>query len=248
MAELFFMFTIGDRARLPDFVGLYENQGLPVNLITLGRGTASGAILNYFGLDNSEKAMVLTVVTRDSWRNLKRELRQKLKIDVPGVGVAFIVPMASIGGGRELRFLTDGQNFERGEESVMKGTKYELLVIISNQGFNEMVMDAARTAGAHGGTVVSARGTGMKGAEKFLGISLAPEKDVTFIVTRRADKNEIMQAVMQKAGLETMAKSIIFSLPVTDTAGLRLLEDEEETPAEAVPADASDGTDTPTKE
>jgi hypothetical protein len=31
---------------------------------------------------------------------------------------------------------------------------------------------------------------------------------------------------MEKAGLESKAKSIVFSLPVTETAGMRLVEDE----------------------
>lgn len=109
----------------------------------------------------------------------------------------------------------------------MKGTSNELLVVISNQGYTELVMDAARAAGAAGGTVIHAKGTGMEKAERFLGVSLASEKDVIFIVSRTEKKNEIMQAIMQNAGLQTRAKSIVFSLPVTDTAGLRLLEDNE---------------------
>ena len=48
------------------------------------------------------------------------------------------------------------------------------------------------------------------------------------MVTRREGKNEIMKAIMDKAGLESKAKSIIFSLPVTETAGMRLIEDSEE--------------------
>ena len=67
----------------------------------------------------------------------------------------------------------------------------------------------------------------MEQAEKFLGISLASEKDIIFIVTRASQKNAIMQSIMRQAGMETRAKSIVFSLPVTSTAGLRLLEDEQ---------------------
>ena len=39
-----------------------------------------------------------------------------------------------------------------------------------------------------------------------------------------------MSAIMQDAGLDSKAKSIVFSLPVTDTAGMRLMDyiDEEE--------------------
>ena len=107
----------------------------------------------------------------------------------------------------------------------MKNTEYELLVVISNYGYNNLVMEAAREAGAGGGTVVHARGTGRERAEKFLGVTLAEEKEMTFIVTRTEKKNEIMKAIMEKAGMDSKAKSILFSLPVTETAGLRISGD-----------------------
>ena len=86
-------------------------------------------------------------------------------------------------------------------------------------------MDAARGAGAYGGTVIHAKGTGMEQAEKFMGVSLAAEKEMIFIVAKKEQKNLIMKAVMEQAGLTTKAKAVVFSLPVTDTAGLKLLED-----------------------
>ena len=86
-------------------------------------------------------------------------------------------------------------------------------------------MDAARSAGAYGGTVIHAKGTGMEQAEKFMGVTLASEKEIIFIVAKKEQKNDIMKAVMEQAGMQSKAKSIVFSLPVTDTAGLRLMED-----------------------
>ena len=234
MSELNLLTTITDRRNLPRFISLYQIQSVKTSLIVLGHGTATSELAGYF-LDSSEKAVCFSVVTQEIWKKAKRMLRSTLHIDAPGVGVAFTIPLSSIGGRRELAFLTDGQNFERGEESSMKGTDRELLIIISEQGYNELVMDAAREAGAHGGTVIHGRGTGMEQAEKFLGISLASEKDMTFIVTKTAERDRIMQSVMLKAGMSTPAKSIVFSLPVTDTAGLRLLDDD---PEDAAPAPA----------
>ena len=78
---------------------------------------------------------------------------------------------------------------------------------------------------SYGGTVIHAKGTGMEQAEKFMGVSLAAEKEMIFIVAKKEQKNLIMKAVMEQAGLTTKAKAVVFSLPVTDTAGLRLLED-----------------------
>lgn len=228
MSELYLMITIADRKRFPGIVTLYRQRNLLSSFISLGHGTAQREFLNVLGLDSSEKAVCFNFVTAESWNRVKWDLEQKIRIDVPGVGVAFTVPMSSIGGKRELAFLTEGLNYTKGEESIMKGTDRELLVIISNQGFNETVMDAAREAGAYGGTVIHARGTGMERSERFLGISLASEKDLTFIVARTTQKNAIMQAVMEKAGMGTRAGSIVFSLPVTSTAGLRLLDDDRE--------------------
>ena len=236
---MYFMVTVMDRKRLPEFISLYRQHALNVNMITLGHGTARGELLNLLGLTGSERAVCLSVVTEETWKAVKRDLEQKIRIDVPGTGIAFLIPMSSIGGKRELRFLTEGQHWKKGAESVMQGTNRELLIIISNQGYNELVMDAAREAGAHGGTVLHARGTGMERAEKFLGISLASEKDITLIVTKTGGKNAIMESVMKKAGMETQAQSIVFSLPVTSTAGLRLLDQDDETPsADAAPVNA----------
>ena len=185
--------------------------------------------------------MCFNVVTGELWTRVKQDLERKIRIDVPGVGVAFTIPLSSIGGPRELAFLTEGQNYQKGEETAMKGTNRELLVIISNQGYNDLVMDAARAAGANGGTVIHARGTGMERSERFLGISLASEKDITFIVARTAQKNAIMKAVMEQAGVGTRAGAVVFSLPVTSTAGLRLLDAAEETEgAEMKPAEGED--------
>ena len=228
MSEVYTMITITSRAKLPDFLTLYEKIQLPLSLVLLGYGTAKDEILDMLGLDRSEKAVLLKTVTGETWKDVKWNLRKKLYIDVPDTGIAFIIPMSSIGGRRELAFFLTGQDYRKGEESVMKDTTMELLIIISNQGHNDLVMDAARGAGAYGGTVLHARGTGVNRAELFFGISLASEKDVTLIVTQKSQKNAIMQAVMQKAGMETPAQSIVFSLPVTDAAGLHMAEEESE--------------------
>ena len=196
------------------------------NLNMLGAGTANSDVLDYFGLEATEKAVMFAVVTREMWRKLKRGLQKKMNIDVPGTGIAFIIPFASIGGKKALQFFTDRQNFEKEEESILKETEYELIIVILNQGYSNLVMDAAREKGAGGGTVIHAKGTGMEKAEQFLGVSIAAEKEMIFIVTKSKGKNDIMKAIMEKAGMDSKAKSIVFSLPVTSTAGLRLQEED----------------------
>ena len=164
------------------------------------------------------------MITAGTWPKLQKELRHRLRIDVPGTGIAFIIPLSSIGGKRALQFLTEHQTFTLEEESTLKDTRYELLLVIANQGYTGSIMDAARAEGAGGGTVVHAKGTGMEGAAHFMGVELANEKELVFIVSRTAQKNQIMKAIM--TGADPKAGAIVFSLPVTDTAGLRLIDEE----------------------
>jgi len=226
MSKVYMMVTIANRSIGSKMLSFYKEHEQDLILSTLGMGTANSEMLDYFGLEATEKAVMLSVVTRERWKALKKGLQKEMNIDVPGTGIAFIIPLSSMGGKRALQFLTEGQDFEKEEEAILKDTEYELIVVIANQGYNNVVMDAAREKGAGGGTVLHARGTGMEKAEKFLGVSIAAEKEMIFIVTKTKDKNVIMKAIMEQAGMESKAKSIVFSLPVTSTAGMRLQEED----------------------
>ena len=228
MSDVYIMTTIIDRKNSKKYIDLYKKDKLEVMYITLGEGTARGDILDYLGLEASEKMVIFNFVQKRDWMLTKKDLQRKLQIDAPGEGIAFLVPLSSIGGKRTLQFLLDRQELPESEESTLKDTTYELIVAIADQGNLEMVMDAARGAGAYGGTVIHAKGTGMEYAEKYLGVTIAAEKAMIFIVTKKDQKNSIMKAIMEQAGMQTPAKTIVFSLPVTDTAGLRLVDLDEE--------------------
>lgn len=226
MSKLYMMVAITNRSMKYKFQEFYKENDHMVVFGTLGRGTANSAVLDYFGLEASEKMISFSVVTEEMWRKLKRGLIIKMQIDVPGTGIAFTIPLSSIGGKKVLQYLIQNHEYEKEEETILRETDYELLVTIVNQGCIDSVMDAARGANAGGSTVIHAKGTGIKSAEKFLGVSLASEKEIIFIVTRTKDKNQIMKAIMEKTGLDSREKAIVFSLPVTSTAGLRMREDE----------------------
>ena len=225
MGRLYLTTTIVDRRNGAKYERLYKQSGPAVMFTSLGAGTARGDVLDYLGLEAAEKTVIFSVQEEKDWLALKKDLQRKMRIDAPGGGIAFTVPLSSIGGRRTLRFLLAGEDYSKEEESVLKETTHDLIVIISNRGYTDAVMDAARAAGAYGGTVISAKGTGMAQAEKFMGVSLAAEKEMVFIVTKTVQKNSIMKAVMEQVGIESKAQAIVFSLPVTDTAGLRLIED-----------------------
>mgnify|MGYP000053644234 CR=1 FL=1 len=226
MSELYLMITVCDWSRQKKFLSFYHEKQLSTAFHVAGHGTAANEMLDYLGLDGAEKILILSVVTGEKWKEVKAGLQSRLKIDVPGTGIAFIIPMSSIGGKRQLMFFTENQNYVKGEESSLKDTKYELLMAIANQGYIDTVMKAAREANAGGGTVVHAKGTGTELARKYLGVSLVEEKEMIFIVTRSSQKAQIMKAIMEKTGLKSKEKAIVFSLPVSSVVGLRMTEED----------------------
>lgn len=218
------MIVITDRSRGGEFAAWFQSQGATLVLSALGQGTAATEVLDYLGLEATEKAVLLLAAPR-SGRIVRRAARE-LWLDVPGRGILMTVPISSVGGARARDYLLSWQAEE--DDDMDRDITHELIVVIANRGHTDQVMDAARSAGAAGGTTIHAKGTGTELARKFLGVSLAAEKEIVFILAKEADRKPIMKAVMTQAGMSTRAQAVVFSLPVTDLAGLRLLEEDGE--------------------
>lgn len=101
----------------------------------------------------------------------------------------------------------------------MESAKYSLIIAVTNRGYTDVVMDAAKKEGARGGTYIHARGTSNLETQKFLGINIEPEKDLILIIAEKNIKINIMKAINEQAGLAQEGKGIVFSLPVDDVIG-----------------------------
>ena len=97
---------------------------------------------------------------------------------------------------------------------------HEAIFCIVNSGYSELVMDAAKKLGARGGTVINARGTASKEAEKFFNITIEPEKEIVMILVPSAIKDDVLHALYKEAGLDTPGQGIAFALPVDSVVGL----------------------------
>lgn len=115
--------AVGGNIVTDAFLALYEEHGITVSLRTVGAGTAVRETLSTLGLEQTEKAVLFAMITAETWPGLQKDLRRKMRIDVPGTGIAFIIPVSSIGGKRALQFLTEHQTFALKEESTLKDTR-----------------------------------------------------------------------------------------------------------------------------
>ena len=206
-------------------LSICEKLKLSSTMVLYGRGTASKSTLDLLGIESRERRIVLTAADNRLTREFIGQMRRNLYIDTPGRGIVVSVPIKSVGGGKSMEYLNVGKE-ARGLPKI--NYEYELILAIANEGHADEVMDAARAAGAAGGTILHGKGTGATHAEKFYKISIVEEKEVLIIVSRAEEKAGIMSGIVQSAGPGTPAGAVVFSLPVSDIAGLKLLDDSEE--------------------
>lgn len=220
--ELYYVIAITDHDRGEAMNALYRAAGLRGILSMPGRGTATSEHLAIYGLDATEKYVISAIGNGSEAEGLIKSAKRKLFIDIPGNGVMLTVPLKSVAGGKTLAYLTDEQ--KTGGAPRMD-FEHELIIVILNEGYSDFVMDAARAAGAGGGTVLHAKGTGGTRGEKFFSVSLADEKDMIYIIAHRDEKAAIMRSINEQAGPGSRAGAICFSLPISSVAGLRAREE-----------------------
>ena len=218
----YFIITVANRAHGETLVRFFRESGASFILSLPGEGTASNDVLDLLGLEATEKAVLFTFAQGETKEKIMRDLVYKMMIDAPGAGVAMSIPLDSIGGNIALKALLGEQSLENSEEKAMIDMPYALIAIIANSGCTDMVMDAARSANATGGTVLHVKGAGAAHAEKFFGISIADEKEMILIAAEKSRCSGIMKAIMAQAGLNTKAHAICFSMPIDQIAGFRL--------------------------
>lgn len=196
--------------------------GVKMAVVLHGRGTAVQSMLDILGIEDNEKRIVLSIADNEKTASLIREQKKQMFIGVPGHGITAAVPIKSIGGGKTVAYLSsDSQN---AKYSPDLNFSYELIVAISNEGQTDLVMNAARKAGAKGGTVLHGKGTASSEDAKFFNVSIAHEKEVILIVSASSEKSNIMSSILKEAGPSSDAGTIVFSLPISQAAGFGLFE------------------------
>lgn len=104
--------------------------------------------------------------------------------------------------------------------------KYDLIITVVDRGFADDVMTAAKKTGAGGGTVINARGSGAREAQKFFGTIIQPQKQLVLILTPRSRRDAIMKSICEETGLSKEGRGICFSLPADSVRGVSGLTDE----------------------
>ena len=224
MLALNYLILITERCDEEKYIEFFKSHGIARVHSLLSHGTANEKLLDYFNIEKIEK-VTLEAFVRDSQKEeLIRGMYLDMNIGAAGAGIAVFVPIDCIGGASSLQYFVGDNPIEKKEKIDMSETKNVLIITVVDKGNTDLVMEAARGAGASGGTVVRARGTGAELA-KFFGVSISEEKEMIYIVAKRTDRDVIMHAIMENAGSATEAHGVVFSLPVDSVVGIKHFEE-----------------------
>ena len=234
-APLFVAITVVNQGQGSAITKIMESSGAATSFVFHGEGTAINHFYEIFTLENANKQVILTPMREDIWPIAKSGLETRFHVSKVAKGISFAIKISSIIGTNAYKFVANERPLasETKGDNAMEETRnenYEVVFAIVNDGFTDLVMEAARGKGAKGGTIINARGTGNKEIEKFFGVSITPEKQIVMILVPKEIKNDVLTAIYQAAGLNSKGQGIAFSVPATDVVGIvENVEKEEDT-------------------
>ncbi len=200
---------------------------IPIVYQCRGKGTAPSEMLDIFGLGGTTRYLTLALMPKRAVHRIFESMAEKLSFRKRGCGVSFSVPLNGMQS-TTLNVLQsyhgDDINNSEGEGKAMaeneKKTEYAMILVSVESGGSDDVVEAAREAGARGGTVLRGLRHVSDYAKEHMGISLQEEQEFVMMVVKKEKKAEIMRAISDKCGLRTGAHGIVMSLPVDEVLGL----------------------------
>ena len=191
-----------------------KKYGVKGGTISIGRGTVNNWFLGFFGVNEIRKEIVSMIVENELASKAIKGISEDMRFDKPHHGIAFSFSVAEFTGSKNE---TD-KNAKTGE---VKKSMYNAIYVVVDKGKAEEVIEAANQAGARGGTIFNARGSGIHETQKLFSIEIEPEKEEVLIIASTESKNGIVESIKTNLKIEEPGKGIIFVLDVNEVYGLR---------------------------
>jgi nitrogen regulatory protein PII len=98
--------------------------------------------------------------------------------------------------------------------------RFKLIISSVKTAITDNVVDAAKKAGATGATIIPARGTGIREAKTFFGLSLEAQTDIIMFLVEEHLVAKIMESIKDAGQFHKPGTGIAFVLPVEQVTGL----------------------------
>ncbi len=223
---LVFITRVEDEKKLEE---VFDSMHIPICYQCRGKGTAPSEMLDIFGLSGTLRLITVGLLPRFMTKELFEKAEKQLSFRRRGGGIAITIPITGLQHpmfqmlNDEARLAVEKRIKERIEgemAEIQEKSEYTVIWVSVASGYSDEVIDAARDAGAKGGTVLKGRRRNSERVSQLFGISMQDEQDFVMIVVPREKKAEIMSAVSTACGLKTPAHGIVLSLPVDEVMGL----------------------------
>jgi len=188
--------------------------GVTGGTVLLGRGTAHNHLLEYLGLADARKEIVMMVSGRQTAKTAAQTVARELKFKKANHGIIFTVSVCNVTG---THTLVCGNTDEAGGENA---AMYKLITVVVPKGDAEQVIDAAAAAGAKGGTIINARGSGVHETEKVFMMDIEPEKEIVIIIADSAGARALIDSIRQSLDLDSEGKGILFVQNIGEVYGM----------------------------
>lgn len=215
-----------------NFTEIVNECATAMHFSGVGHGTARSSYMTYFGFNEIEKRMTMSLIPASAEHSILSAVGHGLKLYLVGRGIAFTIPLSGISNILNDAILSgvdkpDKPTGRRAPISKKKESKimHELVIAVVNTKYTDLAIEAARAAGATGATVFHTKSINNERAEQAVGTKVSRETDSIYFLTTLEYKTKIMEAVRDVAGLKTEGGAIIFSLPVDDLVGVGRFED-----------------------
>lgn len=196
----------------PKIIHAGKAMGLQGATTAIAHGTVKSKLLDFLGINQIRKELILTIGNHDNLVEIIEKLDKKYRITRKNFGIAFMIPVEAFIKGKEPFVLTELEDIQPMKSAIFT---------IVNRGCANDVVDASVAAGARGGTILNARGSGAHQAAMIFDIEIEPEKEVVLTIVD-ADKTEIIvNAIRANSNIEQDGHGILFVLPITDSYGIK---------------------------
>ena len=185
--------------------------------ILTGRGCAASRLLQLLCLADTEKDLVLVLAPASDMPGIAAAVRTSPEIFRKTTGIGIVLDASAVvrSAWQAAAPGPDAPEVPQGEP-MKETTGHQLIFAIVNAGYADDLMGAARAAGARGGTILKARGTGTEADAGFFGITIVPEKEVLLVLAASDAAPAICEAVRKAPCLEEPGSGIIFCVGAED--------------------------------
>lgn len=193
---------------------LAKEQGVQGGTVFLGVGTANKNIIDYLGLSNKKKEIIIMISDSVSSTKAVEHISKVLEFEKPNKGIAFIEEVANVWGSSSCAV---------GNRECGEGVEYmyNAIYTIVERGLGDDVIDAAQEAGSMGGTVIHGRGSGIHEIQKVFNMTIEPEKDIILILSQVESTEKIVSSIREKLKIDEPGRGIIYVTNVKETYGIR---------------------------